>query len=408
MKLLRPWPREVITVVALGFLLLALLTVIILAEGSSDKPRPLNIALQSSLTADYSAALGRTAIPAARLSLIADTLNDALIGDETLPTRVAVVRESLQTPVPTVTLAPSQTAIAAVLSPTPTPSASETFLPASTNTATPTEVASATATPSRTATLSVTGTPRATRSAMPTPSASASATVTATATATPTPSRTLTATLTAMLTATLTATLTDTPTSTLRPGATPSTTPSVSPTPIPSATPTATPTATRTLTPRPSATPSLEPTLTWTPLPTATNTLVPSPTTEPPTLTATPGCALSASALNLAGDELRTDVTNAGPLAATLIRLSATWVDDPSSQALRRIELSGLQIFSGTDPDSPSTLPDERNWDGAPADRQFGPNSSRDLRLEFREPLAPGAYSLTLEFDNGCSVTTDN
>jgi hypothetical protein len=48
------------------------------------------------------------------------------------------------------------------------------------------------------------------------------------------------------------------------------------------------------------------------------------------------------------------------------------------------------------------------NWLGTSADRELGPNASTELQLEFQDPLLPNGYSVTLTFDNGCTVTANN
>ncbi|MGH2523572.1 MAG: protein kinase domain-containing protein, partial [Anaerolineales bacterium] len=209
------------------------------------------------------------------------------------------------------------------------------------------------------------------------------------------------------------ATATAPPTVTNQPP-TPSPTPSPSHTPasVSSQTPTATdaPTATRlptaTSAPTPSDTPrpTNTPTQTPTPSPSATATAT---GTSTPTLTPTTGCALSGEALTISENELSWNVQNNGPAIVTLTTLEASWPDLPPQQRLEAVVWGGITIASPNDNQPPSSLPAEMDWLGTPADRELGPGASTVLQLQFNELLLPIGYSVTLTFDNGCTLAAN-
>ncbi|MGH2521354.1 MAG: hypothetical protein ACRDH2_02520, partial [Anaerolineales bacterium] len=101
-------------------------------------------------------------------------------------------------------------------------------------------------------------------------------------------------------------------------------------------------------------------------------------------------------------------VQNNGAVPVVLTGLEADWPDVPDSQGLHEVYWRGGPIAEGNDNQPPSSLPGEINWLGTPADRELGPQASTTLQLEFQEPLLPNGYSISLTFDNGCTVTASN
>jgi serine/threonine-protein kinase len=224
-----------------------------------------------------------------------------------------------------------------------------------------------------------------------------------------------------------TPTLTATPTLTVGPG-TPSNTPQPSATPQPTATlqlpatrtPTSPPTLTSVGAPSPTLTPP--PTATWTPSatwtnvptntspPTATNTAVP-PTatftaTPPPTPTA--GCALSGGSLTVTGVSLSWSLQNQGGAVVTIVAIDLNWPDVPPQQRFERAFLDSTEIANSNDNQPPSALPGEIAWLGPAADRQLGGGQTRTLRFDFNRDLPFTGLSVSVSFDNGCSLNTSN
>lgn len=190
-----------------------------------------------------------------------------------------------------------------------------------------------------------------------------------------------------------------------------------SPTPPPSLTPTPARLQTPALIQAPTGTPftfppvpSDTPPPSHTPIPTAvppSPTAIPTDTATPPP-PPTPSCAITSGGLTLSGAYISWSVQNNGATPVVLSNLEVGWPDVPDSQRLHEVYWHGGTIAEGDDDQPPSLLPGEMNWLGTPADRELGPNASTELQLEFQDPLLPNGYSVTLTFDNGCTVTANN
>jgi hypothetical protein len=205
---------------------------------------------------------------------------------------------------------------------------------------------------------------------------------------------------------------TPTDTATLGPSPTPSNTPppgaspTSSNTPPPGASPTSANIASATSvavspTLPPTSTNTVPPSATQTPLPTdtptATNTPLPTDTPAPQ------GCALTSTAISFPGaQELAVTIQNNGA-AGTISDIFIAWPETPPAQQLRVIRFAGSVIWDSVDNNSPSSLPAERAWAGG--DRSLPSSSVKELRFEFHKELAASGFSLTVTFDNGCSVS---
>lgn len=253
----------------------------------------------------------------------------------------------------------------------------------STSTPTATFTVGPSLTPSRTATRTRT----ATRGPSPTPSN------TRTPTNTFTPSYTPTVTNTG--TVTLSPTITSTPTLTLTPTIGPSPTPTLTPTATNTGTPTATPTPTSTLPPTDTPTPS--PTPTYTPTPTDT-----------PTATPTVGCQQTAGSISINSNILRLPVQNNGAGTVTITDITVAWPEIPPSQKIKEVRLGGTTIDSSNYTSSPSSIPMGGTWTTPIGDRQLSASSGKDLDILFQDTLQASGYSVTVNFDNGCSVSANN
>ncbi len=178
-------------------------------------------------------------------------------------------------------------------------------------------------------------------------------------------------------------------------------------------TPTGTPTASalpRTATPSqtwtrvPTARPTTTPSNTNPPPPTATATLVPTAT---PTWTLVPVCQFNAANLGASGTSLTAQIQNNGPAPATIASMTLNWPHTPASQKIMEIHLGGAVIDRSNYTKPPSSIPLGGLWTGTgPAtDRLVPGNTSKALEFVFQNELGPTGYSLTIQFDNGCSAS---
>ncbi len=211
---------------------------------------------------------------------------------------------------------------------------------------------------------------------------------------------------------TLTATLTLTPTSTLPPGITPSATvyvPPAQPTAtkttapaVPTATRTPTPTPTRT--PTPTATHTLTPTATHTLTPTATHTLTPTatatatntavPPTETPNL-----CAGISIAPGAGGGAFNITNNSAANIVLTAVTLS--WPSELGAWVSAKLDEANVFNGSLPPPSGTAVLGD------SVIKRTVIVGQTRVLTTRFDvNPPAPSGYNVTVQFDNGCGVST--
>jgi hypothetical protein len=72
------------------------------------------------------------------------------------------------------------------------------------------------------------------------------------------------------------------------------------------------------------------------------------------------------------------------------------------SQLLDQLFLNGVSIWNISDPDSPSDIPTEGNWNNA--DRTIS-GGAENFKMQFGIDLEPGVYNVHIGFDSGCRVT---
>lgn len=86
--------------------------------------------------------------------------------------------------------------------------------------------------------------------------------------------------------------------------------------------------------------------------------------------------------------------------------LVAQWVKSTSSQKLDQLFLNGVSIWNTADPDTPSNIPAEGggSWPSTIAQRTIPNGSSRNLIIQFSDPLEPTGYQVQIVFDVGCPV----
>ena len=161
--------------------------------------------------------------------------------------------------------------------------------------------------------------------------------------------------------------------------------------------------------PVPTATATPLPTATATPLPTATPTNTPLPT-DTPTLTPVPLCQFGAANLGASGASLTVQIQNNGSTPATIASMILNWPHTPASQKILEIHLGGIVIDRSNYTKPPSSIPLAGLWTGSgqAADRMVPANTSKPLEFLFQDELPSTGYNLTIQFDNGCSVSASN
>jgi hypothetical protein len=246
-----------------------------------------------------------------------------------------------------------------------------------------------TSTPTSPATATLPPTLSPTTTLSPTPSLSATITRTGTPTRTPTRTRTPTPTSTGTLSATPSQTNTAA-------GAT-STNTSAAPTntPVP-------PTSTNT--PAPPTNTPVPPSSTNTPVP-------PTDTPVPPTSTNTPSggaCAnVSTGAVTSPNsNELRMTITNSSGAVIRMDSLDVDWEDNPASQRIIKIQLNGVDVFSGNANNAPTNWPADHSWSGSATDRDIANGATVPLLIQFDLAFdpPPPPYTLRPAFNIGCYV----
>jgi hypothetical protein len=224
-----------------------------------------------------------------------------------------------------------------------------------------------------TATFPSTLTPSTTLSPTPSLSATITRTGTLTRTATRTPTRTRTPTVTTTRTNTNTAVAS---TNTL---------------------PGPTLTFTHTFTPGPTSTFTFTPTLTNT----ATNTPIPTDTPGGPCANVSAGSVTSPNT-----NELSMMITNSSGGTIRMDSLDVAWIDSPASQRIIKIQLNGVDIFSGNANNAPTNWPADHAWIGSATDRDIVNGATVPLLIQFEVAFAapPPAYTLQPTFNIGCYV----
>jgi len=146
-----------------------------------------------------------------------------------------------------------------------------------------------------------------------------------------------------------------------------------------------TPTATRTLTSSPTITPS------------------PTSTSPPPTPTMDPCSQLNLGGFQVGGQEVEIEVINNSGVALKIVGLHLDW--PPANSRLKKIELSGDEIWNGADNNPPTDIPAEGGWNGPSFRRWVGAGAVKPLVLFFNSDADSSGYWLNLEFDNGCTIS---
>jgi len=75
---------------------------------------------------------------------------------------------------------------------------------------------------------------------------------------------------------------------------------------------------------------------------------------------------------------------------------------------LNEVKFNGVTMVNSSDPQPPSDYPSEKNWTGTQSDRELAASDSKLLELLFGDDLQPSGYSITVTFDNGCTLNESN
>lgn len=101
-------------------------------------------------------------------------------------------------------------------------------------------------------------------------------------------------------------------------------------------------------------------------------------------------------------------ITNNGSTLVTIAGINVNWPDTPESQAVNEIKFNGMVIINSSDPLPPSDYPSERNWTGTQFDLELASFDSKLLVLLFQDGLQTSGYSISVTFDNGCTLNESN
>jgi hypothetical protein len=98
------------------------------------------------------------------------------------------------------------------------------------------------------------------------------------------------------------------------------------------------------------------------------------------------------------------DINNTSGIPVVIARFYAQWVESPPSQRLDQLLFQGVSIWDISDPNPPSDIPSEGDWNGLPQDRRIPAGAARTLQIQFGDSLQPGLYRVHIVF-TGCQVT---
>jgi len=101
-------------------------------------------------------------------------------------------------------------------------------------------------------------------------------------------------------------------------------------------------------------------------------------------------------------------ITNNGSTLVTIIGITVDWPHMPESQLISEVKFNGVTVINSSDPLPPSDYPAEKNWTGAEGDRELAASDSKLFELLFQDNLQSSGYSITITFDNGCTLNKSN
>lgn len=117
--------------------------------------------------------------------------------------------------------------------------------------------------------------------------------------------------------------------------------------------------------------------------------------------TASSGCAITATAITISSDKARLDLTNGGGSTVTISRIEITWPDNPNDK-LKEVKFGSSKIWDAQDSTPPTDI--QSGWKSG-SDRTLSAGSTKTLEFKFDQDAGNSGYSITVTFDNGCSVS---
>lgn len=140
------------------------------------------------------------------------------------------------------------------------------------------------------------------------------------------------------------------------------------------------------------------------PGPTATNTSGPS-STPAPSSTPTdvppidPCAGLISAGFLVTGSEVSWEIVNGGLSGVFISRILLDW--PAANLELKKVRLGGSQIWNAGDNSPPTDI--QSGWKG---NRSLSAGAAKELSFEFGTAAAASGYSLLVEFDTGCQIST--
>lgn len=116
--------------------------------------------------------------------------------------------------------------------------------------------------------------------------------------------------------------------------------------------------------------------------------------------TGTPsGCAITATNISISGKSALLDFTNGGGSTASITSIDISWPDGTNGK-LKKIEFGGSTIWDTGDNTSPANI--SGGWLSSVA---LSAGQTKTLEFKFNNNAASTGYTVTVTFDNGCSLT---
>lgn len=144
-----------------------------------------------------------------------------------------------------------------------------------------------------------------------------------------------------------------------------------------------------------------------TPLPSDTPTASNTPTNTA-TASVTPtaeACAVEGGVLDYDGDDIRWDLTNNGGATERITNVYFDWIDSPYYNYFSHLNFGGQRIHDGNDYSPPTNI--SGGWYGSAFRRDLAPSQTKELNIDFRYSHPNYGVSITVEFESGCTVSTN-
>jgi hypothetical protein len=111
------------------------------------------------------------------------------------------------------------------------------------------------------------------------------------------------------------------------------------------------------------------------------------------------GCAITATFISKADKNVELDFTNGGGSTASITGIDIAWPDGTNGK-LKKIKFGGSTIWDTGDNTSPVNI--SGGWLSSVA---LSAGQTKTLQFQFNNNAASTGYTVTVTFDNGCSLT---